>query len=42
MKNIICCIDLGANIGMFTLAIASIGRKVKAVDAGFTNHAYIR
>ena len=36
------CLDLGANIGMFTVVVASMGRKVKAVDAGFTNHAYIR
>jgi hypothetical protein len=27
---------------MFTLAVAAMGRKVKAVDAGFVNHAYIR
>jgi 2-polyprenyl-3-methyl-5-hydroxy-6-metoxy-1,4-benzoquinol methylase len=35
-------IDLGANVGMFTLAVAAMGRKVKAVDAGFVNHAYMR
>ena len=27
---------------MFTLAVAAMGRKVKAVDAGFVNHAYMR
>jgi len=27
---------------MFTLAVAAMGRKVKAVDAAFVNHAYIR
>jgi hypothetical protein len=36
------CTDFGANIGMFTLAVAAMGRKVKAVDAGFVNHAYMR
>ena len=35
-------LDLGANIGMFTLAVAAMGRKVKAVDATFKNLAYIR
>jgi len=35
-------LDLGANIGMFTLSVAAMGRKVKAVDAGFANHAYMR
>ncbi len=38
----VCFLDLGANIGMFTLAVAAMGRKVKAVDAAFKNHAYIR
>ncbi len=37
-----CFLDLGANIGMFTLAVAAMGRKAKAVDAAFKNHAYIR
>jgi hypothetical protein len=27
---------------MFTVAVAAMGRKVKAVDAGFANHAYMR
>ncbi len=35
-------LDLGSNIGMFTVAVAAMGRKVKAVDAGFENHAYTR
>jgi hypothetical protein len=35
-------VDIGANIGMFTVAVAAMGRKVKAVDAGFANHAYMR
>ena len=35
-------LDLGTNIGMYTLAVAAMGRKVKAVDAGFVNHAYMR
>jgi 2-polyprenyl-3-methyl-5-hydroxy-6-metoxy-1,4-benzoquinol methylase len=34
--------DLGANIGAFTLAVAAMGRKVKAVDAGFENLSYMR
>jgi 2-polyprenyl-3-methyl-5-hydroxy-6-metoxy-1,4-benzoquinol methylase len=35
-------LDLGANIGMFTLAVAAMGRKAKAVDATFKNLAFIR
>ena len=27
---------------MFTLAVAAMGRKVKSVDAGYINHAYMR
>jgi hypothetical protein len=27
---------------MYTLAVAAMGRQVKAVDAGFANIAYIR
>ncbi len=34
--------DFGSNIGMFTLAVAAMGRKVKSVDAGYINHAYMR
>jgi hypothetical protein len=34
--------DLGANIGAFTLAVAAMDRKVKAVDAGFENLSYMR
>ncbi len=35
-------LDLGSHIGMFTVAVAAMGRKVKAVDPGFENHAYTR
>ena len=33
--------DLGANIGMYTVTVANLGRKVVAVDAGLQNLAYI-
>jgi hypothetical protein len=29
-------------LGMFTLSVAAMNRRVKAVDADFKNHAYIR
>ena len=35
-------LDLGANVGEFTLAVAAMGGKVIAVDAVLTNLAYIR
>jgi hypothetical protein len=34
--------DFGANLGMYTLAVAAMGRHVMAVDADFKNHAFIR
>ena len=33
--------DLGANIGMYTVTVANLGRKVVAVDASLQNLAYI-
>ena len=33
--------DLGSNIGMFSVTVASMGRKVVAVDASIQNLAYI-
>ena len=33
--------DLGANIGMFSVTVANLGRKVVAVDASIQNLAYI-
>ena len=33
--------DLGANIGMFSVTVANLGRKVVAVDASLQNLAYI-
>lgn len=35
-------LDLGANIGMFTVVIAAMKRKVIAVDADSRNLAYIK
>ena len=35
-------LDLGSNIGMYTLVIATMRRKVIAVDADPKNLAYIR
>ena len=35
-------IDIGANIGMYTLAVAALKRNVIAVDAAPFNLAYIR
>ena len=35
-------LDVGANIGMFTVVIAAMKRKVIAVDADSKNLAYIR
>jgi hypothetical protein len=35
-------LDFGANLGMYTLSVAAMKRRVKAVDADFKNHAYIR
>ena len=33
--------DIGSNIGMFSVAVANLGRKVVAVDASIENLAYI-
>ena len=33
--------DLGSNIGMFSVTVANLGRKVVAVDASLQNLAYI-
>ena len=33
--------DLGANIGMFSVTVANLDRKVVAVDASLQNLAYI-
>ena len=33
--------DLGSNIGMFSVSVARLGRKVVAVDASLQNLAYI-
>ena len=35
-------LDLGSNIGMFTIAAALMGRSVGAVDANLYNLAYLR
>ena len=35
-------LDAGSNIGMYTLMVAAMGRKVIAVDAMADNLAYIR
>ena len=35
-------LDAGANIGMYTVMVASMGREVVAVDAMADNLAYIR
>ena len=35
-------LDIGANIGMYTLVIAAMRRQVLAVDADSRNLAYIR
>ena len=35
-------LDIGANIGMYTLVIAAMRRRVIAVDADPTNLAYIK
>ena len=35
-------VDIGANIGMYTLVIAALKRKVVAVDAAPFNLAYIK
>ena len=34
-------VDLGSNIGMFSVTAATLGRKVVAVDASIQNLAYI-
>ena len=34
--------DIGANIGMFTVVVAAMGREVLAVDADPQNLAFIR
>ena len=39
--NTILFADLGANIGMYTVTVANLGRKVVAVDASLQNLAYI-
>ena len=33
--------DLGSNIGMFSVSVARLGRRVVAVDASLQNLAYI-
>ena len=39
---IFCIEDIGANIGMYTVLVASMDRQVVAVDADPENLAYIR
>ena len=33
--------DLGSNIGMFSVSVARLGRRVVAVDASLQNLAYL-
>ena len=39
---LICIVDGGCNIGMYTLMVAAMGREVVAVDAMVDNLAYVR
>ena len=40
--NSSCFLDVGSNIGMYTIVVAAMNRSVVAVDADPVNLAYIR